>query len=348
MKIADSHIHTELTDPQVVRAFLDEIKAAGATDASILALCAHPDYDIVQNLSALRSKSEYDGIRIRAFGSFHETDMYKQIPYEKQAESLLDLGCDGIKFIHMKPDCRKLFGKGIDHPDYDRALSLIEERGTPVVMHSGDPETFWDITKMTEKQIARGWYYGDGTYLPREAHYEEVFRMLDKHPRLNLSLAHFFFLSNFRDEARRVLEKYPHVRFDLTPGWEMYIGFSSDPEGWRQFFIDYGDRILFGTDSNDNKQNNGELYRLVMTALTHDFSEYEMPVWGHIVRGLDLPESVVEKIAYKNYIDFVGDTPRAVDESGVYSAAQRMLSDILDMPEEKTSADWLRGFLSAK
>ena len=128
-------------DPVKVEEYLDTIAGVGVTDASIHALCAHPKYDTVQNISALWWKQRYQKIKLRVFGSFHETDLYRNIPYEKQAEELIRLGCDGIKFLHMKPDLRKLLGKGINHPDYDRALSYMEEREIPVLIHSGDPET---------------------------------------------------------------------------------------------------------------------------------------------------------------------------------------------------------------
>ncbi len=344
MKIADIHTHIKYTSYGKIEAFLDELYEAGASDAALLALCAMPGYGIVQNLAVLRAKEDYKKIPIRAFGSFHETDLYREIPYEKQVEALLNMGCDGIKFIHMKPDCRKLFGKGINSKDYDKALSLLEERGTPVLMHSGDPENFWDITKMTPAQIARGWYYGDGTYLSREAHYAEVFEMLAKHPRLNLTLAHFFFLGNDIEEATRVMETYPNVKFDLTPGGEMYVGFSKNIGKWREFFITYQDRILFGTDSSNNKENNCKLYELVYTALTHDESVYDMPIWPKPVRGLHLPTDVVEKICYGNYHRFVGNSA-SVNDNLLRSCAERMLDDIKSIPAEEQSAAWLREFL---
>ncbi len=103
--------------------------------------------------------------------------------------------------------------------------------------------------------------------------------MLDKHPRLNATLAHFFFLSEYRDRVEEILEKYPNVKFDLTPGWEMYIAFSKDTEGWHDFFEKYSERILFGTDSGNHKDNNAELNRLVYSAITRDSSEFPMPLF---------------------------------------------------------------------
>ena len=135
---------------------------------------------------------------------------------EQMRERLMELGCDGVKFIQMKPDRRKPIGKGIDHPSYDAAFSMMEADGTPVTIHSGDPQSHWDINQISEYGLKHGWYYGDGTFPTCEEIYSEDFAMLDKHPKLNVTFAHFFFLSEQPDRVRRIFEKYPNVKFDLT------------------------------------------------------------------------------------------------------------------------------------
>ena len=342
-KFADVHLHLDATKEETVVSFLDTLSDIGITDASLLSLVEHHKHSKIQNILVLYWKNRYKKIKLRAFGALHETDKYKNVPYEKQIESLLDIGCDGIKFIHMKPDLRKLLGCGLDDPTYDKALSILEERGVPVVIHSGDPETFWDITKMQKSWIERGWFYGDGTYPSYLDIYEEDFRMLDKHPKLKVDFAHFFFLSNRIDEARRVMEKYPNVSFDLTPGWEMYVGFSEKIDQWHDFFVTYSDRIMFGTDSNSTKDSNRELNLLVKQALTHDRSEFPMPCFGgNIIKGLDLPTDVVEKICYKNYVRFVGENTAQVDEDAVYARAERMLSDFTREGGYENEVNWLK------
>ena len=61
--------------------------------------------------------------------------------------------------------------------------------------------------------------------------------MLDKFPKLKITFAHFFFLSDNPDEAVRIMEKYPNALFDLTPGGEMFVNFSKDPEYWHDFCL---------------------------------------------------------------------------------------------------------------
>lgn len=341
--VADAHVHLENVEVgafEKPKKMLDEICEKGVTDVSLLAFM--PFSDIVSNLRVLYWKENYKKMKIRAFGSFHEADIYKNIPYETQYKTLMDLGCDGIKFIQMKPDRRRVLGKGLNDPSYDRALWSMEERGTPVTIHSGDPESFWDKNCVKEYMIKRGWFYGDGKHLSCEEIYEEDFEMLKKHPKLNVTFAHFFFLSNKIDEARRVLETFENVRFDLTPGWEMYLGFSKKIDEWQRFFEVYSDRIMFGTDSNDNKSSNTQLHDLVLLAITHDKSEFEMPVWKHNIKGLDLSESTVQKICYDNYINFVGETPKTVNTAYMHEIAEKVFLDIQDTADMHPCAEWIK------
>ncbi|MBR4884676.1 MAG: amidohydrolase family protein, partial [Lentisphaeria bacterium] len=249
--------------------------------------------------------------------------------------------------LDMKPDFRKRLGKGLNHPSYDRMFSLLEERQVPVLIHSGDPETFWDPDKVTEYQKKAGWFYGDGSFLKCEEIYAEVFAMLDKHPRLQVTLAHFFFLSAKPEEAVRVMETYPGVRFDLTPGGEMYLGFSQDIDFWHDFFIRYRDRILFGTDANTHKgSRNASLNAFVQSALTHDKSEFTADCYGPMtIRGLALDADTTDRILYGNFAAFVGER-KSVDLMKLRSAMAEMLTAVQDDPALTAEAAWLTARLA--
>ena len=345
-RYADSHVHIDLfgeKNYEKTRGMLDMLRDRGVTDIS--ALTYMPGCDIVGNLCTLWWKKNYADINIRAFGCFHELDPYKDIPYEKQYEKLMELGCDGIKFIQMKPDRRKPIGKGINHPSYDAAFSMMEADGTPVTIHSGDPQSHWDINQLSEYGIRHGWYYGDSSFPSCEQIYSEDFEMLDKHPGLSVTFAHFFFLSEQPERVRRIFEKYPNVKFDLTPGGEMYLGFSKDIDYWHDFFEEYSDRILFGTDCNDIKAiaANESLTDSVREVLYHDRGVYNMPIYGgYTVKGLDLSEKAFENICYSNYLRFAGRELKPIDDSLFADAAKKMYSDLKDLPGYENSAAWLK------
>ena len=346
---ADTHVHVKYEENDKTIAMFDEIKSKGVTDIAIQALVKFGDYGILQNIAALNYKMTYKGLKIRAFGNIDDIGPFKHVPYERQAEALLDMGCDGIKMLNQKPDTRKRFGKGINHNSYDAMFSLLEERGTPVLIHSGDPEDNWDITKVSPGAVARGWFYGDGTFLTPEEIYAEDFEMLDKHPNLNVTFAHFFFLSNKLEEAIRVFEKYPNVKFDLTPGGEMFYGFSKDIDAWHDFFEKYSDRILFGTDSFPLKDCNGQLNDLVLKAISNNKEIFSTPCYGRdfVIRGLGLSKETVNKIKYENFVKFVGgENVAPIDVDKLKVAANEILKVINDKPEEAHNVHWINNFLA--
>lgn len=326
-RFADNHLHmTRQSDFETIPKYLNLIASVGVTDATLHSL---PYHMVEQNLKVLYWKSHYDKIRLRAFGALHDFGPYAAIPPLKQAERLIELGADGIKMMEMDPPFRRDLKRGVNDPYYEDMFAMLEDRGIPVEMHVADPETFWEKREMSPEEIARGWFYGDGTYPSKEQLTEETLELCARHPKLKVTLAHFFFLSNFPEKAEEVMQNYPNVRFDLTPGWEMYLGFSKDIKFWHDFFTRYSNRILFGTDSNCFKDSNRELNQLVRMALSNSANEFAMPCFGgHIIRGLHLDQSVIDRITYNNYIDFVGENVRPVDDSVLRGCAERMLAHL--------------------
>ena len=329
-RFADCHVHIRGSKIEEISAMLDDMHSMGITDAALQSL---PYHGIAENISALYWKLNYQKIDLTAFGGMHLTDAYADIPLEKQTQTLLDLGCDGIKLIEMHTDLVEYTHRFTSDPAYDRMLSMLEERGAPLLLHACNPIECW-------AESAQGMHPGlalyQGAALGREASFEDIFRetlkMLDKHPKLDIVIAHFFFLSSDIDRAGEILEKYPRLRLDLTPGTDMYFHFMERPEQWRDFFMTYSDRLLFGTDCNTYKDFNKEIIELVYRFLTEP-RKFVMPCYGyHEILGLGLPQDTVEKICYTNYMDFVGNRKKAVDVSGLYDAAERMLQEVRTNP----------------
>ena len=348
-KFADSHLHFEINDYAKVQGLLDYVSGIGVTDAALLCLENYLGCDRAQMFTALYFKENYKKINLRVFGSLYEFDVYKEIPFEDQLRRMMAMGCDGIKLMNMKPDVYKALGRGINHPDYEPMFALLEETGFPVVLHAADPEEFWgDPSTMLAGQVAAGWCYGDGTYPSYQQIYDEVYEVLDRHPKLNITLAHFFFLSNDLPEAVRVMEKYENLRFDLTPGHEMYVGFSKNIPAWREFFRKYQHRILFGTDSTTTRPHDitQKKYDLVAQALSYDENEFPVPRNPEIlVRGLHLDRELIENVAYNNFIDFAGEKTAPVNMDYVRAEAEKLLEASKAYPELGRTVALLEEFL---
>jgi hypothetical protein len=139
-------------------------------------------------------------------------------------------------------------------------------------------------------------------------------------------LAHFYFLSADLKRAAAFLDAHPNACFDLTPGSEMYFNFSANLEATTEFFTRYQDRIVFGTDIGasavgkpgtalDHAETLGRTY--VVRAFLENSGAIEIPDgvkhWRRPnaeIRGLGLPEAILNKIYHGNFCRIYGDTPK--------------------------------------
>ena len=146
----------------------------------------------------------------------------------------------------------------------------------------------------------------------------EVEGILQKHPKLRLTLAHFFFLADNLEECVRLYETYPNLSFDLTPGGEMFKNFQNRLPEWRVFFKKYSARIYLGTDTYNNyysekpedyEANVGHRLNLVRRML-ETAAAFEDSSYG-ILQPLALDGEVLQNIYHDNYVRLVGE-PRPV------------------------------------
>lgn len=251
-----------------------------------------------------------------------------------QVKRYMEMGYDGIKMIEMKPMIHRDLGKSwISKPCYEEMFSYLEEKQIPLLMHVNDPETFWSADTCPDFALQKGWLYDDGTYAEKEEIYQDTHKVLAAHPRLQVVLPHFYFLSNDIGRSKEVMERFPNVRFDLTPGVEMYENFTKIPDQWHDFFIKYADRILFGTDngglSGDGmtpmkekieyaEQNVNNIRHFLET--TDDFEGYGFPI-----KGIGLPDEVLEKIYHTNFEKMTGMEPADVQVDQVLEYTKELV-----------------------
>ena len=306
---------------------LKEISDYGIKDINILAITYH-EFPIDDNIRALYYKKRFTEARISVFGGLYYSPLinYFGTPFLEQAQRLLDMGCDGIKFIECKPDYRKYIGFGLNSKLYDDLFDMLEEKQVPIVCHINDPEEYWDEQKILdwpigERLIELGWLYNDKSFLSYEKIFDEMIQRLDQNPNLNIVFAHFMFLSNQIEIAKELMKKYPNLKFDLTPGWEMYVGFANCYEEWRAFFEQYSDRIFYGTDTCSYPIKKA-VHETVRYAIGGASEEIAMP---HVsfarMRGFDLSRQAQENICYRNYRAMIGE-PKPVNTRLLLEEAQ--------------------------
>ena len=337
-KVIDSHWHLYIYEDEKgrdFRAVMDEFQKNNGLDG--INICSIPVYgglgpaqNILAALYKLHNPNAY------AYGGL----VYPVRPFQKpmpalmepleQYNELMAIGFDGIKMLETKPTEQKAYGMCIDDMYYDSFFTAVEADGTHMVWHVADPDTFWDIDRIPKVFLERGWYNGDGTYLSYEDTYQQVFNVLDRHPNLPVSFAHFFFYSEKPEELTQVFEKYPGTSVDVTPGSEMYAAFRERRDFYRDFFIKYADRILFGTDTavkGDDMTHFALRGRAVRDFLSTDEDLQVLQVKTH---GIDLPEDVQRKILGGNFQRLAGKTPRPIDKKALKAYMEKYLPLIED------------------
>lgn len=266
-------------------------------------------------------------------------------------DALNEMGADGIKMIEGKAMIRKQLPiPDFDTPVYAPYWERLAETQTPLIFHVNDPEEFWDPARVPDWAREMGWFYGDGTYIDNEDQYRQVLNVLDRHPNLNVTFAHFFFLSAQLERLGEYLDRYPRMHVDLTPGIEMYHNFSKDPQRVRDFFLKYQDRILYGTDIGARAllaDREGGIEReesLARVEVIRGFLENDGPftlthdgfLFGGkeaVFQGIDLPQAVLDKIYAQNFVDFAGERPKPLNPEAIVEECQRLEMMIKVMAE---------------
>ena len=142
---------------------------------------------------------------------------------------------------------------------------------------------------------------------------------MEKHPDINLTLAHFFFLSDTPEILEDLFAKYKNLNIDITPGGEMYKSFNERYDYFKAFFTKYADRIQFGTDGCYPPGRDAmiwlvdRIYRYVATNESTD-------AWSDKpLKGINLPSECVDKIFSQNFIAKVGEAPREINKKALKS-----------------------------
>ena len=241
-------------------------------------------------------------------------NMPKNMDAVTQYKELMEIGFDGIKLLEGKPTEHKRIGKNLHHPELIKLYKEMEKDGCHVIMHSNDPDEFWDLNRAPEWAIKAGWTYTDGTYSSYEEIKNQTIKILETCPNLKLTLAHFFFLSKEPKTLEELFKLYPNLCVDLTPGGEMYVEFEKNYGYYKDFFNKYSDRLIFGTDRSymGDKKYGKWLFDLVTTFIGTDkiansFDNKEL-------KGLGLSKDMVDNIFYANFENRVGKAPKEIDK----------------------------------
>ena len=306
MKKIDFHVHAldeSITAKESARHFAAMCERKGYEGVGVMAL-SHDSEGFIPDCNeyALEIKRLLPGTVV--FGSVHHDR-----DFVKEAEELMARGCEGIKLLGGKPSQYRIFGYSFEHERYEALFAYCEKYGVPMMVHNADPDFHWDITKMSQRAIEKGWAY-DTTLPSQEWFFATMESVLARHPRLKIALAHFGFYTKDLQRATKLMEAYPHLRMDITPAPPIYAELSLNPKESEAFFRQYHDRIIFGTDVDNNIVGQVREYNDMKTEMIATFLEGKEPRTfrdgRYAVTPIHLEKEMLENIYYNNAMRFIG------------------------------------------
>lgn len=340
LPIIDDHIHYALP---IRHQELEEAMALSHAQKGVLVTV--PDRSrVLVTPEALMMKAMSPG-KYYVFTSLDVSEYFKHPKqlgkhFAKYVRRAMAMGCDGVKLIEGKPDMRsRLPIPDFDAPCWEPFWAYAEEAQVPILWHVNDPEEFWDPDKIPSWARERGWFY-DENQVNNEEQYRQVLTVLQRHPKLKITFAHFFFLSAQLERLQGILDAYPNVAVDLTPGIELYCNLSREPEAARAFFLRNAKRILYGTDigaravlgvgQDLNLEESLRRSELVQTFLATS-GQVTVKADGNFLIGtedftlnaLDLPQPVLRDIFADNFLSRVG-APRPLRPGKIIRECRRI------------------------
>jgi len=190
----------------------------------------------------------------------------------------------------------------VDDPRLDPIWEECGRLGIPVAIHTSDPEAFFTpLDRHNERYEELNenptWNFSGSQFPSKEKLLAERNHAIEKHPRTTFIALHVANWPENLDTVSDWLDKYPNMYVEFGAR-EAELG--RQPRRSRKFFLDYQDRIMFGTDSEPQEKMYANYFRWLETGDEY-FRYAGYPGQGRwMIYGMELPDVVLEKVYNKN------------------------------------------------
>lgn len=225
-----------------------------------------------------------------------------------QIEAAIAVGADGLKIgkslgLELRDEHSRLIA--IDDLRLSDLWEVVAEAGLPVLIHVADPVAFFrPLDNRNERRDELSaypqWSFSGTQYPPFERLMEQLIALVERHPRTIFQMAHVGgYAENLGFVGERLLRPHPNVYVDIS---ERIAELGRQPYSARRFFLEFQDRILFGSDRPPTGPWYPYYFRFLET-----WDEYfphgpEQPPrqgrWN--IYGIGLPDAVLAKVYCAN------------------------------------------------
>jgi len=190
----------------------------------------------------------------------------------------------------------------VDDPRLDPIWAECGRLGIPVAIHVTDPEAFFHPLDATNERFEElidnpDWSFYGPQFPSKESIIEARDRMFAKHPSTIFISLHVGNWPEDLDYVSDLLNRHPNVVVEIGA---RVAELGRQPRRARTFFLEYQDRILFGTDFSVSEEMYRNHFRWLETADEY-FDYWSAPEQGRWkIYGIDLPDEVLEKVYHRN------------------------------------------------
>ena len=216
-------------------------------------------------------------------------------------------GAQGLKIwkgfgLHVHDQAGKLVS--VDDPRLVPLWGTAGELDLPVMIHVADPVAFFDpIDETNERWEELGehpdWAFTSPPFPAFMSIMEGLANLVAGHPNTNFIGAHVGCYAENLNWVGALLDRCPNFYVDISAR----IGeLGRQPYTARRFFIQYADRILFGSDMGPDLDAYRICYRFLETNDEYfNYNTGEIPLQGRWhVHGLYLPDDILKKVYSEN------------------------------------------------
>ncbi len=222
-------------------------------------------------------------------------------------------GAGGLKIwkpfgLHVRDEKGHLVA--VDDPRLDILWETAGELSLPVVIHVADPAAFFDpIDETNERWEELGqhpdWAFTSPPFPSFMSIMEAFYRLVKRHPHTTFIGAHVGCYGENLGWVGKMLDDCPNYSVDIAAR----LGeLGRQPYTARRFFLQYQDRILFGSDFGPDLDAYRLYYRFLETDDEYfNYNVSEVPLQGRwYAYGIFLPDEVLKKVYFQNAARILG------------------------------------------
>ena len=216
-------------------------------------------------------------------------------------------GADGLKIwkpfgLHVRDHHGALVP--VDDPRLDSLWSTAGELGLPVLIHVADPVAFFEPLdpyneRWEELHAHPDWHFPSPPFPAFRTIVDQLANLVLRHPHTTFVGAHVGCYAENLGWVGELMDRCPNFYIDISA---RLAELGRQPYTARRFFLQYADRILFGTDEGPDLEAYRRYYRFLETDDEYfAYGRGDIPGQGRWrIYGLYLPDDVLEKVYFRN------------------------------------------------